>query len=72
MLTKESKFLTAAIAEREKELQDITDSLLEPRPGPVREKMDELRAVALSRLGKIRELLRTRGDIAKFHEMLAE
>ena len=72
MLTKESKFLTAAIAEREKELQDITDSLIEPRPGSVREKMDELRAFALSRLGKIRELLRTRDDIAMLHEMLAE
>ena len=64
--------VSAGIDEREKELQGITDSLLEARPGTVREKMIELRDFALSRLAKIRELLSHRDDIAKLHEMLAE
>jgi len=46
-----------AIGEREKELRFITDKLLEPAPGSLRAKLEELREFAVSRLSKIRELL---------------
>ena len=44
----------AAIGERERELRDITDKLLEPRPGSLRSTLDELRTFAVSRLTNIR------------------
>ncbi len=61
-----------AIGEREKELRAITDKLLEPAPGSLRAKLDELREFAVSRLTKIRELLAHPEDIQKVHEVLAE
>jgi site-specific DNA recombinase len=67
-----SRSLTVAIAEREKELQKITDKLLEPRPGSLRTKLDELRTFAVSRLTKIRELLAHPESVEKAHEALAE
>jgi len=46
-----------AIAERQRELQTITNKLLEPVPGSLRATLDELRNFAISRLAKIRELI---------------
>jgi site-specific DNA recombinase len=63
---------STAIAERDKELREITDTLLEPRPGSLRAKLDELRTFAVSRLAKIRELLAHPESIAGAHELLAE
>ena len=63
---------SAGIAEREKELQEITDTLLEPRPGSLRTKMDELRTIAMKWLALIRELIAHPEKIAQTHEQLAE
>jgi hypothetical protein len=49
--------IMAAIGERERELRDITDKLLEPRPGSLRSTLDELRTFAVSRLTNIRNLI---------------
>jgi hypothetical protein len=62
----------AGITQREKELQEITDTLLEPRPGPLRAKLDELRTFAVSRLARIRELLAHPENVLKAREALAE
>jgi len=62
----------AAIGEREEELRSITDRLLEPLPGSLRAKLDELRTFAVSRLTKIRELLAHPEDVEKAHEAIAE
>ena len=62
----------SAIGEREEELRSITDKLLEPRPGSLRAKLDELRSFALSRLTKIRELLAHPENVEKAHEAIAE
>jgi chromosome segregation ATPase len=64
--------ISAGIAEREDELRSITDKLLEPRPGSLRAKLDELRTFAVSRLAKIRELLAHPESVEKAHEALAE
>src|SRR2546427_12622637 len=61
-----------AIGEREKELRAITDKLLEPAPGSLRAKLEELREFAVSRLSKIRELLARPENIQEAHEALAE
>src|SRR6266566_4392513 len=61
-----------AIGEREKELRAITDKLLEPTPGSLRAKLEELREFAVSRLSKIRELLARPENIQEAHEALAE
>src|SRR5207244_3297580 len=52
----QSQSIMNAIGEREKELRAITDKLLEPTPGSLRAKLEELREFAVSRLSKIREL----------------
>lgn len=52
-------------------MQGITDTLLEPRPGSLREKMNGLRAFADVPADEDSRV-RTREDIAKLHEMLAE
>jgi len=49
--------IMAAIGERERELRDITDKLLEPHPGSLRSTLDELRTFAVSRLTNIRNLI---------------
>ena len=59
-----SQSLMAAIGEREKELRDITDRLLEPQPESVRAKLDELRAFAIERMTRIRELLAHSENVA--------
>ena len=68
----QSQSIMNAISEREKELCAITDKLLEPAPGSLRAKLEELREFAVSRLTKIRELLAHPEDIQKVHEVLAE
>jgi len=52
-----SQSVMTAIGERERELQAITNKLLEPGPGSLRATLDELRTFAVSRLTKIRELI---------------
>ncbi len=52
-----SQSFMTAIGERERELQAITNKLLEPGPGTLRATLDELRTFAVSRLTKIRELI---------------
>src|SRR3989475_11673460 len=61
-----------AIGEREKELRFITDKLLEPAPGSLRAKLEELREFAVSRLSKIRELLARPENVQEAYEALAE
>jgi len=53
-------------------LRAITDKLLEPAPGSLRAKLEELREFAVSRLSKIRELLARPENIQEAHEALAE
>ena len=48
------------------------DKLLEPAPGSMREKLEELREFALARLAKIRELLAHPENVQKAHEAIAE
>jgi len=69
---RQSQSIMAAIGEREEELRSITDRLLEPRPGSLLAKLDELRTFAVSRLAKIRELLAHPDDVEKAHEAIAE
>src|SRR5438094_631549 len=68
----QSQSIMNAIGEREKELRAITDKLLEPAPGSLRAKLEELREFAVSRLTKIRELLARPENIQEAHEALAE
>ena len=68
----QSQSIMKAIGEREKELRFITDKLLEPAPGSLRAKLEELREFAVSRLSKIRELLARPENIQEAHEALAE
>ncbi|PYT71900.1 MAG: hypothetical protein DMG41_07700 [Acidobacteria bacterium] len=68
----QSQSIMNAIGEREKELRAITDKLLEPTPGSLRAKLEELREFAVSRLSKIRELLARPENIQEAHEALAE
>ena len=52
-----SQSFMAAIGERETELRAVTNRLLEPGPGSLQARLDELRTFAVSRLTKIRELI---------------
>jgi site-specific DNA recombinase len=67
-----SQSFMTAIGEREKELQAITNKLLEPGPGSLRATLDELRAFAVSRLTKIRELISHPESIDLARAVLAE
>jgi predicted RNase H-like nuclease (RuvC/YqgF family) len=69
---KQSHSIMNAIAEREEELHSITDKLIEPAPGSIRAKLEELREFAVARLTKIRELLAHPENVQKAHEVLAE
>jgi hypothetical protein len=69
---KRSQSIMNAIGEREEELRSITDKLLEPAPGSIRAKLEELREFAVTRLTKIRELLAHPENVQKAHEALAE
>jgi site-specific DNA recombinase len=67
-----SQSFMTAIGEREKELQAITNNLLEPGPGSLRTKLEELRTFAVSRLTKIRELISHPESIDLTRAVLAE
>jgi site-specific DNA recombinase len=64
--------LTVAIAEREKELRAITNRMLEPGPGTLQAKLDELRDFALSRLSNLRALLSKPENVYQARALLAE
>ena len=64
--------VTAAIGEREKELQAITDSLLERHPNSIQAKLDELRTFAVSRLTDLRRLLEKPESIDQARMLLAD
>jgi site-specific DNA recombinase len=68
----QSQTIMSAISERERELHAIMDKLLEPAPGSLRAKLEELREFAVRRLAKIRELLAHPENIQKAHEAIAE
>jgi hypothetical protein len=53
-------------------MRSITDKLIEPAPGSIRAKLEELREFAVGRLTKIRELLAHPENVQKAHEVLAE
>ena len=67
-----SKSIMEAISERERELQAITNKLLEPGPGSLQATLDELRDFAISRLAKIRELITHPDSIDLARAVLAE
>ena len=67
-----SQSFMTAIAERERELQTITNKLLEPGPGSLRATLDELRNFAISRLTKIRELISHPESVDLARSVLAE
>jgi hypothetical protein len=67
-----SQSVMTAIGERERELQAITNKLLEPGPGSLRATLDELRTFAVSRLTKIRELISHPQSIDVARAVLAE
>ena len=69
---KQSQSIMNAIAEREEELRSITDRLIEPAPGSIRAKLEDLREFAVARLTKIRELLAHPENVQKAHEALVE
>jgi hypothetical protein len=67
-----SQSVMTAIGERERELQAITNKLLEPGPESLRATLDELRTFAVSRLTKIRELISHPESIDLARAVLAE
>ena len=67
-----SQSFMTAIGERERELQAITNKLLEPGPGSLRATLDELRTFAVSRLTRIRELISHPESIELARAVLAE
>src|SRR3974390_3381341 len=67
-----SQSLMSSMGKRERELQDITDKLLEPQPGSIRASLAELRDFAIERMTKIRELLSHPENVTQAHEVIAE
>jgi site-specific DNA recombinase len=67
-----SSAIMAAINEREARLRAITDKVIEPGPGSLEEKLDELRTFALARLSKLRSLLAAPAAIREARALLAE
>ena len=67
-----SQSILAAIGEREKELREITDKLLERRPGSLRASLEELRTFAVSRLTNLRALLAHPGSVNEARALLSE
>ncbi len=64
--------LSAAIGEREKELREISDRLLERRPDSVRTSLEELRTFAVSRLTDLRRLLSHPESVHEARALLGE
>jgi hypothetical protein len=67
-----SQSVMAAITEREARLREITNQAVEPGPGSLREKLDELRAFAISRLDRLRNVLADPKAIHEARALLAE
>jgi len=67
-----SAAVMSAIHSREARLRAITDKLLEPGPGSFQEKLDELKAFALTRLSQIRALLSQPSEVHEARALLAE
>ena len=67
-----SPTVMAAIAEREARLREIMNQVIEPGPGLLQEKLEELRTFAVSRLTRLRELLTNPGAIHEARALLAE
>jgi chromosome segregation ATPase len=67
-----SKSLMTAITEREGELKNITDYLLEPGPGSLTETFGNLRSIALEHLAKLRKLVSHPENVDQTRAVLAE
>jgi site-specific DNA recombinase len=67
-----SQSLMAAIGDRERELREITDKLLEPRPGSLRGTLDELRKFATERLANLRKLISHPESVHQARAVMAE
>ena len=67
-----SPTVMAAITEREARLREIMNQVIEPGPGSLQEKLEELRRFAVSRLTRLRELLTNPEAIHEARALLAE
>jgi site-specific DNA recombinase len=67
-----SQSMMAAIGDREGELREITDKLLEPRPGSLRGTLDELRKFATERLANLRNLISHPESVHQARAVMAE
>jgi site-specific DNA recombinase len=67
-----SPAIMAAINDREARLRAITDKLIEPGPESFQQKLDELRAFALTKLAKLRALLSAPSAVHEARALLAE
>lgn len=67
-----SPTVIAAIDEREARIRSITNQLVEPGPGSLEEKLDELRDLALTHLDQMRLLLGNPGNVHEARALLAE
>lgn len=67
-----SKSLMAAISEREAELKAITDKLVEPGPGSLRETLDHLRTIAVEHLTNLRKLISHPESVDQARAAIAE
>jgi hypothetical protein len=68
----DSPTIMAAITEREARLREIMNQVIEPGTGSLQEKLEELRTFAVSRLGRLRELLANPAAIHEAKALLAE
>jgi hypothetical protein len=62
----------AAIGDRERELREITDKLLKPRPGALRGTLDELRKFATERVANLQNLLSHPESVHQARAVMAE
>jgi hypothetical protein len=67
-----SQSVMAAITEREATLREIANQTVGPGPDSVQEKLDELRAFAISRLDHLRDVLADPKAIHEARGLLAE
>src|SRR5436190_12676227 len=67
-----SPTVMAAMAERDARRREIMNQVIQPGPGLLQEKLEELRTFAVSRLTRLRELLTNPGAIHEARVLLAE
>jgi site-specific DNA recombinase len=67
-----SPAIMVAINDREARLRAITDKLIEPGPESFQQKLDELRAFAVTRLARLRALLSAPSAVHEARALLAE